>query len=84
MKVNIQVEIPDSVILMYIKRKGHKLIKHDFGAFRTAYHNRPVWNEDIRPGVMIDGVVYAPKEAFEKLYAFELKKGVLKTLNQTI
>jgi len=84
MNVSITLEIPDAVVLNLIKRKGYKLIKHDFGTFRNAYHNRPVWNEDIRPGVMIDGVVYAPKEAFEKLYAFELRKGVLKTLNQTI
>ena len=84
MKVSINIDIPDSTILMLIKRKGYRLIKHDFGSFRNAHHNRPVWNEDIRPGVLIDNVMYSPQDAFERLYAFELKKGVLKTLNQTI
>lgn len=82
MRVDIQIEIPDRVIMRLLSKKGHCLVEHDFGDWAKRHHNKLEWQENKQPAVIIDGEVLSVKQAFEKLYAFELTKGTMELITE--
>lgn len=82
MIINLAVEIPEATMLMALKRRGHVVVSHDFGDYKTEYHNRPVWHSDVQPAVMVDQYPYRIHEAFVKVFSFEIKTNVARELSK--
>ena len=81
MVIDLQLEIPDSTILAMVKAKGYKVVKHDFGRWEKVDHGRSDWHEDYLPAVYI-GQFYTIADAFKHLYAYEVRKATLSSINK--
>jgi len=66
--IQIKLTLKLSKIEQIFDLSGYSIMVHDFGNFRTEYHNRPVWNERIKRAIKIDGQWYELEDAFNIIY----------------
>lgn len=72
--INFKLQLPQRDIIRLLQNKGYNVENYDFGHWATEHHNRPVWREDIAPGVIINAAWSKLPEAFQKVYQAQVEQ----------